>query len=150
MRSLVARGLSGVKLVTRNAPSRFEERRCGASGRSLLAEDSGSLHEECPLAGAQGSPADGGGDHPHRLRPTRCKERQPAVAKRLSGLPTSVCEAFGRERGSPHREASRTGGSPQIPPVTKARLILVPVLASALATPEAPVAYPGRPNLPGV
>src|SRR5215204_3433496 len=30
------------------------------------------------------------------------------------------------------------------------RLILVPVLASALATPEAPVAYPGRPDLPEV
>src|SRR5215212_5035596 len=36
------------------------------------------------------------------------------------------------------------------PPVTKARLILDPVLAWALATPEARVVYPGRPSLAGV
>jgi hypothetical protein len=35
-------------------------------------------------------------------------------------------------------------------PLTKARFILVPVLAWALATPEAPVLYPGCPDLPGL
>jgi hypothetical protein len=34
--------------------------------------------------------------------------------------------------------------------VTKARLILVLVLAPARASTEAPVAYPGRPDLPEV
>src|SRR5215213_11245923 len=53
----------------------------------------GALHEECAVFGPQGGPADGGGDHPHRLRPARCQERPPAVAKGLGGLPTPVCEA---------------------------------------------------------
>ena len=71
LRSLVARGLSGVRLVTSDAHRGSEERRCGCLGRSLLAEVPGALHEERPLFGAQSGPADGGGDHPHRLRPAR-------------------------------------------------------------------------------
>jgi transposase-like protein len=59
---------------------RPKERRRGGPGRSLLAEVSGSAHEECSLFGPQGGPADGGRNHPHRLRPARCKERPPAVA----------------------------------------------------------------------
>ena len=59
---------------------RLEERRGGCVGRSLLAEVSGALHEERSFSSAQGFPADGGGDHPHSLRPARCPERPPAVA----------------------------------------------------------------------
>ena len=66
----------------------LEERRCGGPGRRLLAEVPGSFHEECSVTGAQGGPADGGRNHPHRLRPARCRERPPAVAKGLRGLPS--------------------------------------------------------------
>jgi putative transposase len=59
---------------------RLEERRRDRLGRSLVAEVSGALHEERSLPGLQGSPTDGGGDHPHRLRPARCTKRPRAVA----------------------------------------------------------------------
>ena len=94
LRSLVARGLCGVRLVTSDAHRGLKRRRCGGPGRSLLAEVSGSFHEERSISGPQGSPADGGRNYPHRLRPTRRFECPPAVAKGLGGLPASVFEAI--------------------------------------------------------
>jgi transposase-like protein len=59
LRSLVARGLSGVKLVTSDAHR----------GLKGVAKVPGSLHAQRPLAGPEGGPADGRRYHPHRLRP---------------------------------------------------------------------------------
>lgn len=53
-------------------PPGFEESRPDGPGRGLVAEMPGSLHEERPLFGPEGGPADGRGDHSYRLRSTRC------------------------------------------------------------------------------
>ncbi len=73
-------GTLGRAARNQRRPPRFEEGRRGSPGRGLVAALQGSLHEERPLFGPQGGPADGGRHHPHRLRPTRRPKRPRAVA----------------------------------------------------------------------
>ena len=90
LRSLVGRGLSGVRLVTSDAHRGLKGAVQTVLVGSLLAAMPGALHAQRPFPGAQGGPADGWSNHSHRLRPARCPERPRAVAKGLRGFPTSV------------------------------------------------------------
>ena len=84
LRSLVARGLSGVRLVTSDAHRGLKGAIEAVLAGSLLAEVPGALHAQRPLFGSQGGPADGGSDHPHRLRPARCRRAPTSSGARVS------------------------------------------------------------------
>ena len=70
LRGLVARGLSGVKLVTSDSHQGLKERDCSSAAGCQLATVPDAFHEERVGAGAQGSAADGGGDDSHGVLPT--------------------------------------------------------------------------------
>ena len=68
MRSLVARGLRPWgEAGHQRRSSGFEGRHRGGPGRGLVAALQGAFHEERPLFGPEGGPADGRWHHPHRL-----------------------------------------------------------------------------------
>jgi hypothetical protein len=94
LRSLVARGLSGARLVTSDSHRGHKGAHRGGFAGCFVAEMSGALHEKRPLFGPQGSPADGRGDHPHCLRPAGRQERSPAVAVGDGRFPLPLSEAF--------------------------------------------------------
>ena len=55
----------------RGPPGPQRGHRSGSSG-SIVAQVPGAFHAKRPLFGSEGGPADGRGEHTHRLRPARC------------------------------------------------------------------------------
>jgi hypothetical protein len=72
LRSLVARGLSGVKLVTSDAHQGLKAAIAATLQGRQLAAVPHAFHEVGAGAGAEERPATGGGHHPHRVVPARC------------------------------------------------------------------------------
>lgn len=70
LRGLVARGLTGVLLVVSDAHLGLKEAIITVlGGGRRLAEVPGTLHAQCPIKGAAGSPKQGGSVYPYHLCP---------------------------------------------------------------------------------
>jgi putative transposase len=69
----VARGLSGVRLVTSDSHQGLKSAIAAVLQGCQPAAVTHAFHAQCVGAGAQGRPTDGGSDDPHRVLPARCR-----------------------------------------------------------------------------
>ena len=81
LRSLKTRGLDGVKLVISDAHTGLKKAISTVFQGCQLAALPSSLHAKRPRGRAEGISGNGGLNHPHHLRPTRCGAHSEAVRR---------------------------------------------------------------------
>ena len=93
LRSLMRRGLRGVKLVISRRP-RGPEGGCGQGSEGHLAALPGALHAQCAGACQQDAAAHGQRGHRHGLRPGDGRGGARAVAHRGRSVPRARCPSW--------------------------------------------------------